>query len=138
MILSLWYDKICDYAARRITFNSDRFPAIAGLAKEAAHTGNQYKADLWAEDVHSGLLWNASGLGVDTRHAPTWSWAVVDNQRNNLAKHGQNGGVANRCVLEDGYRAKVVDIQVKNINNDPFGQVESAHVIIEDRWPSVE
>jgi Heterokaryon incompatibility protein (HET) len=138
-VLGLWYRKISDYAARQITYNSDRFPAIAGLAKEvAAHTAYQYKAGLWLEDVHAGLLWNAPCLGVDASHAPTWSWAVIDNRRHKLRKHGWNGVVSSCFVTNDEYRANIVEIYVKNVNDDPFGQVESAYIIIEGRWRSVE
>jgi len=46
-IMNLWYEKVYNYAARQITFKKDRFPAIAGLAREvAARTGYQYKAGL--------------------------------------------------------------------------------------------
>jgi Heterokaryon incompatibility protein (HET) len=138
-VLSLWYRKIVDYAARQITYNSDRFPAIAGLAKEvAAHTGYQYKAGLWLEDVHAGLLWNAPRVGVDARHAPTWSWAVIDNRRLKLEKYGVNGVVSRRLVRKDKFRANIVEIYVRNVNDDPFGQVESAYITTEGRWRSVE
>ncbi len=121
--LTLWYEKIHDYAARRITFNSDRFPAIAGLAKEvAAHTGYQYKAGLWLEDVHAGLLWNAPRVGVDARHAPTWSWAVIENRQHKLEKYGVNGVQANWPVMNDRNRAHIVEIHVKNVNDDPLAK----------------
>jgi hypothetical protein len=73
-VMRLWYEKLCDYASRQITFKTDRFPAIAGLAREvAARTGYHYRAGLWLEDIHNGLLWSAPRVGVISGHAPTWS-----------------------------------------------------------------
>jgi Heterokaryon incompatibility protein (HET) len=142
-IMDFWYRKIYDYAARQITFKTDRFPAIAGLAKEvAARTGYQYKAGLWLEDIHNGLLWQAPRVGVCGGHAPTWSWAVVDRQHHTLRQsvgdelENRSGLIDGGWVREDRYRAHIMQVQVKNVGNDSFGQVESARITIEGRWRS--
>jgi Heterokaryon incompatibility protein (HET) len=138
-VMNLWYEKVYNYATRRITFNSDRFPAIAGLAKEvAARTGYQYKAGLWLEDFHNGLLWQAPRVGISARHAPTWSWAVIDMQQYGLRKTIEDGVVIGLSVKEDIHRAKIIRVQVKNVDNDAFGQVESARITIEGRWRLIQ
>jgi hypothetical protein len=63
----------------KLTFQKDRFPAIAGLAREFAdRTGYHYMAGIWAEDFRRGLLWEGvvpesyNGLG------PSWSWVEAE------------------------------------------------------------
>jgi Heterokaryon incompatibility protein (HET) len=142
-VMGLWYRKVYDYAVRQITFKKDRFPAIAGLAREvAARTGYHYKAGLWFEDIHNGLLWQAPRAGVSSGHAPTWSWAVVDKQYCLLRQYTRDesddvyGMAAGGWAKEDRYRANIMQVQVKNVDNDSFGRVESARITIEGRWRS--
>lgn len=46
------------YAEQQLTFEKDRLPAIAGLAKRVSElTGYTYKAGLCAEDLVRGLAW---------------------------------------------------------------------------------
>jgi Heterokaryon incompatibility protein (HET) len=136
-IMKLWYEKVYDYAARQISFKSDRFPAIAGLAKDvAARTGYHYKAGLWFEDIHNGLLWYAPWFGRSAGHAPTWSWAVFDVQQHSPSQLTETGMVIGSSVKQDRHLAKIIQVQVKNVDNDTFGQVESARITIEGRWRS--
>jgi hypothetical protein len=81
--LSSWYDIVKEYAKRGITFEKDIFPAISGLAREVHEgIGQEYKAGIWAQDIHRGLIWFAPRPGAKRRVtpyiAPSWSWASVD------------------------------------------------------------
>lgn len=80
-----WYSIIKDYSSRRMTFYSDVFPALAGLATEFnRRLSDQYVAGLWKGDLFRGLLWTV----VDSERAeaaapyraPTWSWASIVGQ----------------------------------------------------------
>ncbi len=76
------------YSTRDLTLESDRLPALAGLAKHIYEfTGARYLAGLWMEDLPLGLLWHRTktrkGL-LDSPSlfqtsggsaAPSWSWA---------------------------------------------------------------
>jgi hypothetical protein len=46
--------------------------------------------------------------------------------------------VSSCFIINDEYRANIVGIYIKNVNDDPSGQIESAYTIIEGRWRSVE
>ena len=77
--LAWWYSQVTDYTMRKLTFQKDRFPAIAGLAREFAdRTGYHYMAGIWAEDFRRCLLWKGvvpesyNGLG------PSWSWVGAE------------------------------------------------------------
>jgi hypothetical protein len=89
---SNWYSMVESYTTRRLSFQSDRLPAISGLAEafEQATGITGYAAGLWQQDLLNGLLWSVGGkymrsnLGehpIDRLHprSPTWSWASVDD-----------------------------------------------------------
>ncbi|KAF1963668.1 hypothetical protein CC80DRAFT_397713 [Byssothecium circinans] len=54
-----WLFLVQEFAACQLTFPSDCFQAISGLARhfQKVH-GDQYVAGLWRRDLCSGLLWN--------------------------------------------------------------------------------
>lgn len=76
-----WEFLVEEYSRRQITYESDRLPALAGLATSYAEvTGHTYLAGLWREEMPRTLLWTprpearARGPGGG-RHGPSWSWA---------------------------------------------------------------
>ena len=77
-----WYDLVAKYMGCSLTYQSDKLPAIGGLAKAlAAISKDEYYAGLWGESIVTGLLWSRSTLrlleGQDPYRAPSWSWASV-------------------------------------------------------------
>ena len=78
---------ISHYSARDLTFASDRLPALAGITtKLSALLHDECLNGIWNKDLHRGLLlfhWaNASSSAPTYEHAPSWSWAALDNQVN--------------------------------------------------------
>jgi hypothetical protein len=76
-----------DYTRRKLTFSTDRLPAIAGVAREIGRlTGMEYLGGLWKENMLQGLMWYARTQEWRNRpehpdgfpRAPTWSWAAVE------------------------------------------------------------
>jgi hypothetical protein len=56
-LLERWYDIISEFGARGLTFPNDKLPAISGVAQEIHDlTCATYRAGLWREDLHLGLL----------------------------------------------------------------------------------
>ena len=54
--LDWWYFTLEDYTNRKITYPDDRFPGIAGLAKEfSRRTGYHYVCGVWRENLIQGL-----------------------------------------------------------------------------------
>jgi hypothetical protein len=85
-VYEMWYKIITDYSHKKLTFSSDKLPAISALASEfAKETGSEYLAGLWREDLCTGLLWipvesplpNGPGRS-DVYRAPSWSWSSVN------------------------------------------------------------
>lgn len=80
---NIWYKIVADFASREITYETDRLPAISGVAREVArHTKYDYRAGLWLQAMYIGLLWYLPKCGTRSRSyvAPSWSWASVQTQ----------------------------------------------------------
>ncbi|KAE9376143.1 HET-domain-containing protein [Stipitochalara longipes BDJ] len=92
-----WEDIIIDYSKRQLTYDSDKLPAISGIAdKLQRDIGGRYLAGIWETDL-CGLLWYCGNKPIrckldsipppksqipvrspKTYRAPTWSWASLD------------------------------------------------------------
>jgi hypothetical protein len=129
--LGLWYRLVNDYSARMITFETDKLPAISGVAKAAQRSIQQeYKAGLWLNDIIEGLLWSSSGPGAVKAVeyvAPSWSWASI-NFSSMAARQYYPGtiyfnGYGNSRLKSNNTLSKVIAISVSNVGNDPFAQV---------------
>ncbi|RGP58776.1 hypothetical protein FSPOR_11796 [Fusarium sporotrichioides] len=78
--LSNWYQLIINYSRRDLTYQTDKWNAIAGLVNMfKKQTGYTYLAGLWQEDLAVGLMWEATTKGVirESQDAPSWSWLSV-------------------------------------------------------------
>lgn len=96
-----WYGMVEDYSSRFLTFESDKLPAMAGLAKNFQHgtlKRGTYLAGLWKELFPGALLWRVRrerqlGMPGETHpfaafeprrpmryRAPSWSWACLDGE----------------------------------------------------------
>ncbi|WYZ43587.1 hypothetical protein EsH8_VII_000023 [Colletotrichum jinshuiense] len=93
--LSSWYTLVEEYNSRDLTYDSDKFAALAGAAERfrSANSGD-YIAGLWKNDLPTGLFWSprimrpigfapmmqdvgSLSKPVDPQ-APSWSWASVN------------------------------------------------------------
>lgn len=76
-----WRELVEEYSRLKLTYESDRLPALSGLAQQANRTNNdQYIAGLWRSRLLDDLLWQTRGKPGHRpaqRHAPSWSWASV-------------------------------------------------------------
>jgi hypothetical protein len=79
-----WHSVVEQYSELELTKDTDRLPAIGGIAehyhKGGIRVGERYLAGLWSGSLLEDLLWWAMvdgrrrlGAGV----APSWSWASV-------------------------------------------------------------
>ena len=127
--MSYWYRVIVDYVSRDITYKSDRLMAIYAIAKHYASTLGEenYKAGLWFNDIHAGLLWAPQFPGavkVKEYVAPSWSWASIDlGVLKDAAYLGKSCFYTRHPFLMSIPIAKILQLSVINVNNDPFGLV---------------
>jgi hypothetical protein len=81
---SLWRQLVTHYSERRLTFPTDKLPALAGLAStfELAGAG-AYLHGQWVEGIDHILLWHSLSEVAEWRPriAPSWSWiSAVDGK----------------------------------------------------------
>ena len=77
----MWLNFVSDFTSRKLTVESDRLPALSGVAHrmQDRHDG-KYVASLWEEDMCTGLMWyvdedddEQNSLVPASKRAPTWS-----------------------------------------------------------------
>ncbi len=88
----LWIRFVQGYTQRALTYESDKLPAILGIARALQGSGmGRYHAGVWESDPLIGLAWYsaAHALGGSPspspthcrprkHRAPSWSWASVE------------------------------------------------------------
>ena len=86
-----WHHLVGDYSSRKMTYASDRLPAMSGAASLFQQsTQTEYLAGLWRGNLELDLLWarqDSAPLSKPLRtryRAPSWSWASIDSQINYL------------------------------------------------------
>ncbi|KAF2134979.1 HET-domain-containing protein [Dothidotthia symphoricarpi CBS 119687] len=85
LLLKQWHEVIQVYTERELTFQKDRLPAIAAIAKHMQNSrgSSRYLAGLWEDTLLQDLLWCAPNSMESYREfdpnahrsVPTWSWA---------------------------------------------------------------
>ena len=129
-----WYRMLEAYSSRELSFDSDRLPALSGLAGlfQGAH-GSTYAAGLWREDLQIGLAWYVTSN--DRRPAkkhrgqvPSWSWASVGMVRLKYRSWRANSS----HVVDSG--AKILDVFCELENElNPYGRVKEGTLKIRTR-----
>ena len=79
-----WKSMVYDYSNRQLTYQSDRLPAMSGVAAEIQNrTNSRYLAGLWYDWLQSDLLWSTLwevGKAPEPKgpqEMPSWSWASI-------------------------------------------------------------
>jgi hypothetical protein len=127
---NLWFDIISLYSRLKLSNESDRLPALSGLAKRFSDVFlGSYLGGLWETDLPQALLWqacpslhgNVSRTALQNR-IPTWSWASVqfhDTDFGGLITYD----TATYFGLELDYRLSIIASSSPPSGLDPFGQV---------------
>lgn len=88
--LIMWRNFVEVFTRRSLTHQTDRLPALAGLAAAMeARIGGRYLAGLWEKECEKNLLWVSNWFvlpspqdapqfsTIDEDYGPSWSWASV-------------------------------------------------------------
>ncbi|KAF7949254.1 hypothetical protein EAE96_008421 [Botrytis aclada] len=79
---SYWYIMVEAYSQRPLIYQTDKLPAISGIAK-LLHEMNQddYHAGLWGSQLPEALLWTSKEFNEEETESekclPSWSWASI-------------------------------------------------------------
>lgn len=99
-----WFQLIEDYSSRHLTKETDRLPALVGLAVDFAQTHHydhyEYLAGLWSSHLPSALLWNATASQPrrsQVYRAPSWSWASLEGAISYDSQRLSNEQLQDQC-----------------------------------------
>ncbi|KAK3387814.1 heterokaryon incompatibility protein-domain-containing protein [Podospora didyma] len=139
---SFWRGLLSRYSGLRLTYESDRLPALSGLAKLWHETkgAGQYLAGFWREDILESMTWKVEGLcrRSEEYRAPSWSPFSLDYADGN---NGRREGVSfeyldvhvdytsvmkQRC-------ATVVDARCEPVAGDLTGAVRAGFILLRGR-----
>lgn len=130
-LYNLWYELLQDYALRKLTFDRDCLPAVAGFAKHfQGLLKDEYCAGLWKGDLLFGLLWTANHydgiLNLERRDTadtlskdtlPSWSWVRVFSLGVKWPLRDEHP-----CRSAT-YLATLIDVEVYSLAGGDFGTV---------------
>jgi hypothetical protein len=111
-----WCEIVQTYTSKLLTRDTDRLPAILGLAKRLEdHNMGSYMAGIWTEYLLKMVSWQSIGFGIMSHRrpsnytAPTWSWASVVGP---IAWDIINGAVSEKIQIDNSkYVAKVIRVE---------------------------
>ena len=120
----LWSGIVEAYSRSKLTYESDKLVALAGLAMEVAQIFQRdaYLAGLWRSGLPYSLMWTADGDVDDSivrprkYRAPSWSWASLD------------GNIRFPDIFKNAV-AEVADVAVST-ERDVFGPVIDGSLIL--------
>jgi hypothetical protein len=84
-----WWRLVENYSCRHLSYQSDKLPAIQGLAQYFFDRHEDvYLAGIWRSDLLNHLSWfrcirkDTPSNIINEYRAPSWSWAAVDGEVN--------------------------------------------------------
>jgi hypothetical protein len=119
-----WHGIVQDYTGKSLTYSSDIFPALQGLAKKGSPVLGNYVAGLWESTLIYSLTWYSPNLHPLGRpqpwRAPTWSWASVATRVNFFRLDGTYPQTF----------ATIISVGTKAVGDDQTGEIIDAWLVI--------
>jgi hypothetical protein len=111
-VMQHWHDIVREYSALQLSFQSDRLPAIAGIARQygTAHKSRlgRYVAGLWEHTLAHDMIWlfhaGYHSQRPDSYCGPSWSWASTTG-----------------CVMTNAYSRARDDLEIEDFHIDLDG-----------------
>jgi len=129
-----WKTLVERFSACDLTYESDRLPAIGGLARRMKPLLDcRYLAGLWESELLSQLLWRWFGrtkIPKDEYLAPSWSWAAIPGEvhydattsvRNKRNRKFMDLAEVHQC-------ATMKNVEVKTIDGSEMSQAISGYL----------
>ena len=129
---SSWVTILEEYTTRKLTIDTDRLPALSGIARAISSTETQnlgYAAGLFIVDMPHCLLWMSKyGLGHRPTKSkmsapPSWSWASVESMQIFWPTWTRSFGTTEYDTL-----VQILDVQCDPTTVDAFGMVSGGRL----------
>ncbi|KAI4954063.1 hypothetical protein J4E91_001772 [Alternaria rosae] len=120
-----WQKMVMEYTALRLTYESDRLPAIAALVERTSKlrkADDVYISGMWKNSILADLLWELnwkSRRPRPTQMVPSWSWAST-----------QSLGIMWDSTIKFPERTKVVSLEYTAIGAANLGKVTDASITL--------
>jgi hypothetical protein len=136
----LWLDIVEEYSMLALTKESDRLPALAGLADFLSQKFQTlYLAGLWQDDLPIQLLWHRCSVMYSScsrdpgSKIPTWSWASIlraseTAEESNQLNHITYDEVREGIILDQ--RFKIASAKCEVAGRNTFGEVSSGMISV--------
>lgn len=148
-LIQTWHNIVEFFCPLKATFESDKLPALSGLARQIARLRPQarYLAGLWSDSLETDLLWhNYDSVGyLDLQsysnskprwwRAPSWSWASTNAKVVYPLSDYYLGSSEHRGEILHLY-STVSDAQTELATKNATGQVKGGSIQI--RGPTFE
>jgi Heterokaryon incompatibility protein (HET) len=155
MLYLRWYVLVKAYVARNLTYASDIFPALSGIASafQARLQNDTYIAGLWKNDIVRGLLWctydPAFTRYAKPARAPSWSWASVFNADPGFERYanpqqtpfwswttevGQRNEQEIQMMVSPRVEVLRAETTLTRPSTGPFGEVEGGVLELSGPW----
>ncbi|KAH7400299.1 heterokaryon incompatibility protein-domain-containing protein [Cadophora sp. MPI-SDFR-AT-0126] len=141
MVHKMWLDIVEEYSMLALTKESDRLPALSGLAKRLSEkVQSAYLAGSWESNLAIGLLWHRCSILYSScsrdklSNVPSWSWASIVRNHQRTKEASQLNHITYNEVRQ-GYiqdpRFRILKAACQITGNNPFGEVSGGTISIE-------
>lgn len=147
-----WHGLVEHYSKLKLTKQTDRLPALSGLAHRMAPFLGDYHAGLWRSSLFLDLAWAADKPSSYVNRSreyigPSWSWVSVNAgvrylNAEDIWLSPEQGHVrtTDHSWQKSSYRQPILrSIQVKAKGKNDYGEVSSATLTVSGllRWASL-
>ncbi|KAH9218068.1 heterokaryon incompatibility protein-domain-containing protein [Leptodontidium sp. 2 PMI_412] len=138
---TMWLDIVEEYSMLALTKESDRLPALSGLAKYLSQRVQSiYLAGLWESSLAIGLLWHRCSVLYSScfrdklSNVPSWSWASIVRTHQSTDEANQLNHITydevREGIIQDP-RLKILNAACQVTGTNPFGEVSGGTISIE-------
>jgi hypothetical protein len=132
----LWENFIFHYSRRKLSHDTDRLPALSGLAQRfQTRTLGKYAAGLWEKHLHTQILWRprTAGTKIRTRSskyiAPTWSWASLSCGIYFIGSRGHKSvQIGNDILRRTKIIGSILEVHCMPSGLDPLGSIVGGYL----------
>jgi hypothetical protein len=124
-----WFHLVEGYTQRKLTHQTDKLPALSGLAHEYQRIhDDRYLAGIWEQHLVDGLLWRKDMTGdivpgPESYRAPSWSWAAVNGAVEYVHDSTKTHDLAGK-IRRDFPSVKIVDASAIPSGLDKMGHLK--------------